>query len=101
MRIEHYSVEKLKREVRSIVAKYLATDAYKIFFFGSRARDDNFSGADIDLGIEGPEDLEPELKFKIEEELDELPTLYKFDFVDFRKVSDGFRKEAMEHVEYV
>jgi hypothetical protein len=34
------------------------------------------------------------------EEPDNLPTLYSFDVVDFRKVSPGFREEALKEVEY-
>jgi len=38
---------------------------------------------------------------KIEEEIENLPTLYKIDIVDFEEVSDEFKKEAFKDIEYV
>jgi hypothetical protein len=101
MKIEFYPEEKLKKEIREIFSKYLDLNKYRVFFFGSRVRGDNFERADIDIGILGEEHLLPEIKFKIEEELEKLPTLYKFDLVDFSKVSDDFKKEALKFTEDV
>lgn len=101
MNIEHYNVEKLKKEIRDIMIKYLDIRDYRVFFFGSRVKNENSPRADIDLGIEGAEELKLQIKAKIEEDIDNLPTLYKFDFVDFKNVSEEFKTEAMKDVEYV
>lgn len=101
MKLENYSVKKLKKELIEILAKYLDLDQYQIFFFGSRTRGDNFPRADIDIGIEGPKEIPAEIKLKIEEEIDQLPILYKFDVIDFRNVSERFKKEALKYIEYV
>ena len=101
MQLEFYSVEELKKAVLEIVGKYLDLNLYKIFFFGSRVSRLAGSRADIDIGIEGAAEVPVEIKLKIEEELEELPTLYKLDFVDFGNVSDKFKREAMRNVEYV
>lgn len=101
MQIECYPVEKVKKEVLQIIAKYLNLRFYKIFFFGSRVKGNNFPRADIDIGIEGHEELPVRIKLDIEEELDKLPTLYKIDFVDFKNVSNDFRKEALKYREYL
>lgn len=101
MNLEFYPEEKLKKEISGIVSKYLDLSRYKIFFFGSRVKGDNFARADIDIGIEGPEKIPVERKLNIEEEIDNLPTLYKFDVVDFSKVSSSFKKQALKHIEYV
>jgi predicted nucleotidyltransferase len=101
MRIEFYPEKKLKKEILEIVSKYLDLKKYKVFFFGSRVRGDNFPRADIDIGIKGPKPIPPEIKFKIEEELEELPTLYKFDLVDFSEVAEDFKEEALRFIEYV
>lgn len=101
MRLEYYSQEKLKKEILGIVGKYLDLSEYKIFFFGSRVRGDNFPHADIDIGIEGPREIPPGIKLQIEEEIDSLPCLYKFDIVDFSIVCESFRKESLKEVEYV
>ncbi len=101
MKLEFYPSEKLKREILEIISKYLDLNTYKVFFFGSRVRGDNFAGADIDIGIEGPYEIPSKIKLLIEEEIDELPTLYKFDIVDFKKVTDEFKREASKYLEYV
>ena len=101
MKLENYSEKKLKKEISNIVRKHLDLNKYKVFFFGSRVRGDNFERADIDLGIDGPEELSPSIKLKIEQEIENLPTLYKIDVVDFKKVSDKFKKQALKNIEYV
>ena len=101
MKIEFYPEEKLKKEILEIVGKYLDLKKYKVFFFGSRVRGDNFPRADIDIGILGPEPVPAKIKFQIEEELEKIPTLYKFDLVDFREVSEDFKKEVLKNIEYV
>ena len=101
MQIEFYPNEKLKREILEIVKKHLDTRLWRVFFFGSRVRGDNFPRSDIDIGIEGPKSIPIKTKYKIKDDLENLPTLYKFDFVDFKNVSEKFRKEALKNVEYV
>jgi len=101
MKLEFYPVKKLKKEILNIVGEYLDLKEYKVFFFGSRVKGKNFPRADIDIGIKGPKPISPEIKFKIEEAIEELPTLYKFDLVDFSEVSADFEKEALKSIEYV
>jgi predicted nucleotidyltransferase len=101
MRLEFYPEEKLKKQIINIIGKYLDLSSYRVFFFGSRVKRDNFPRSDIDIGIEGPDEISAKTKLEIEEELDNLPTLYKFDLVDFKNVSLEFRREALKHVEYV
>lgn len=101
MKIENYTEEKLKREIKEIVGKYLDLNKYKVFFFGSRVKGNNFNVSDIDIGIAGPEKISSEVKMGIEEEMDELPTLYTFDIVDFSSVSEDFKEEALKTIEYV
>ena len=59
MKIEFYSEKKLKKEILRIIGKYLDLKKYKIFFFGSRVRGDNFPRADIDIGIEDRKQFPP------------------------------------------
>jgi len=74
MRLEYYSVDKLKKEILEILGKYLDLSKYKVFFFGSRVRGNSDERADIDIGIEGPE-IPAYAKLEIEEELENLPIL--------------------------
>ena len=101
MKLEHYPLPKLKTEIKNIVKKYLNLKEYQVFFFGSRVRGDNFKRADIDIGLKGPSVIPPALKFKIKEDLERLPTLYKFDLVDFKAVPSKFKKEALKYVEKI
>jgi predicted nucleotidyltransferase len=100
MRLEYYPEDKLKKEILEILGKYLDLSKYKVFFFGSRVSGAGDSHSDIDIGIEGPE-IPAYAKLEIEEELENLPILYKIDFVDFNNVSDKFKKFAKEHIEYL
>ncbi len=101
MKLEYYPVEKLKDEIIAIAGKYLNLADYKIFFFGSRVRGDNFQRADIDIGIEGENPLPAAVKLQIKDDLDALPTLYKFDLVDFAAVSTEFKYGALKNVELI
>jgi len=101
MKLEHYPEKKLKKEILEIVGKKLDLKKYKVFFFGSRVSGDNFPRSDIDIGIEGKKEVPTVVRMEIEEEIEKLPTLYKFDVVDFKTVSEKFRKEALKNIEYV
>lgn len=72
--------------------------AYKIFLFGSRASGEAHDHSDIDIGIEGPTPVSESVLSDIREELEELPTLYTIDVVDFSRVPDKFRAVARERV---
>jgi len=100
MRLEYYSVDKLKKEILEILGKYLDLSKYKVFFFGSRVSGSGDSRSDIDIGIEGPE-IPAYAKLEIEEELENLPILYKIDFVDFNNIDEDFKKIAKKYVEYI
>jgi len=101
MKLENYSERKLKKEIKEIIGSYLDLKEYKIFVFGSRVKENNFPRADIDIGIEGAEETPVGVVSDIKEELDKLPTLYKFDVIDFKTVSEKFKKEAKKKIEYV
>lgn len=101
MKLEHYSLKNLKQQISEIIKRHLVSKDYRVFFFGSRVKGDNRERADIDLGIEGPTEIPPRLKFEILDELEQLPLLYKIDLVDFKNVSPKFRQEALKHLEYV
>jgi uncharacterized protein len=100
MKLEYYPVEKLKEDILKILSKYLDLSQYKVFFFGSRVKGNADERADIDIGIEGPE-IPSHIKLEIEEELENLPILYKIDFVDFNNVDEDFKKIAKKYVEYI
>jgi predicted nucleotidyltransferase len=99
MRLECYSSEKLGKEILDIIGKYLDLDTYKVFFFGSRISGTGDERSDIDIGIDGPGPVPPVLLSDIRDEIDDLPTLYKIEIVDFKMVSQEFREVALQHME--
>lgn len=99
MQIKYVDEHQLKRQIVSAISKHLLLKKYKIFLFGSRVRGDNFPRSDVDIGIEGPVAISAEVKIALEEELDNLSTLYTFELVDFRNVSEKFRDEALKYTE--
>lgn len=101
MRIEFYPASKLKKEISDIVGKYLDLSEYKIFFFGSRVSGKGDERSDIDVGIEGSEEIPHEIMSKIKEDIENLRILYKIEVVDFQNISSDFHKVASVHREYL
>jgi len=99
MRLEHYSVEKLKKEILQIVGKHLDLNQYRVFFFGSRVSGRADERSDIDVGIEGPRPVHSGAMLEIEEEVENLPTLYKIDVVDFHDVGEKFKQVTKQYRE--
>ena len=101
MKFKHYSVERLKKEIRQITNKYLDLKDYKIFFFGSRVAGRGNERSDIDVGIEGNEPIPANIMFKIKDDIENLKTLYKIEFVDFKSVAPDFQKVALQYIEEI
>lgn len=102
------SETKIKTQLKAIIHKYLKSDDYKTFIFGSRAtgqlsraslRVRSFS--DFDLGILGREKIPGHLLEKIREDLENSSIPYKIDVVDFNKVSPEFRSLALRKIKYL
>jgi predicted nucleotidyltransferase len=74
---------------------------YKIFLFGSRAKGVNTKKSDFDIGVLGEKPLAAKAYFELESILDSLPTLLDFDLVDFSKVSDDFKEEALSNIKLI
>jgi len=98
MNLRFYPIQKLKKQILEIVGKYLDLNSYRVFFFGGRVTKKN-ERSDIDVGIEGPNPVSLQVLSKIEEEIDEIPTLYTIEIVDFKRTSSDFYKVAKEKIE--
>jgi predicted nucleotidyltransferase len=95
---ESNAVEQARRMCAEIVRRHLPDPAYKIFLFGSRARGTAHERSDIDIGIEGPAPVPYDILASIMAEIEESPTLYSVDVVDFKRAPGEFRAAALEHV---
>lgn len=101
MKLKHYSIEKLKKEILDIVGKHLDLKKYKVFFFGSRINGAGDDRSDIDVGIEGSKAISLDVLGKIKADIDNIYTLYLIDVVDFKTASDNFKKVAKKDIEII
>lgn len=101
MRLEHYPAAKLRKEILAIVARHVDSAKYRVFFFGSRVTGKGDERSDIDVGIEGQTPLPARALLDIQEDIENLPTLYKIDVVDFSRLDERFKKVAKEHSEVI
>ena len=92
------SAQDAQRLAIQIVRKHVPDRAYRVFLFGSRAEGRAHERSDIDIGIEGPGPIAHETLFAIMEEIEEAPTLYSIDVVDFKRVPERFRDVARDRV---
>ena len=75
---------------------------YKVFIFGSQANQEQLINADIDVGIESKETIGQDIISKIKYNLNESSeSLFKFDVIDFSKVTDEFKHVAMKNIEVI
>ena len=81
-----------------VIRRHVPDPVYRVFLFGSRAAGSAAERSDIDIGIEGPAPVPRLALAVIHEELEEAPTLYSIDVVDFRRVPENFRRLAQRRV---
>lgn len=91
-------------EVKLMIADVMRRNAerlrgHRVFLFGSRAEGKARQHSDFDIGVSGDEPLPLNDFFAIEDQLDDLPTLYKIDWVDFNRASPRFRERAARQIE--
>jgi len=91
--------DKLKPKIVNIIKSKLSLHKYRIFLFGSRINGTGSERSDIDIGIEAKEKIEVTKIDEIKEALEKIPTLKKFDVIDFKDVGDDFRKVALKKIE--
>lgn len=67
----------------------------KIILFGSRARGDNYSSSDVDIGIIPLGSIDEGKIALLKEKMENMNIPYKVEVVNFSEVSEEFEKEAM------
>jgi predicted nucleotidyltransferase len=82
------------REVARIARGVLRDRQYRVFLYGSWVSSGARPRSDIDIGIAGPEPVDPSAMQQIREACDILPTLYSVEIVDFARAPAAFRAEA-------
>jgi len=69
----------------------------RFFLFGSRAKGTAGEMADIDIGVIPAMDLQDELKV-IQDEIEQSFVPYSVDLVDFSKISESFKQQALKKI---
>ena len=90
--------EEIKAMIKDVISNHLSGN-YKVFLFGSQAGLSELKRADIDVGIDAGRPLTSMEESLIWNELQDLPTLYNFDVVDFKKVEKKFKDIALKKTE--
>jgi predicted nucleotidyltransferase len=93
-------------EIKARIAEVMHRNAvrlrgHRVFLFGSRVTGGARPHSDFDVGVIGDEPLPLDDFYAIEDQLDDLPTLYKIDWVDFNRVSPRFSERATQQVELI
>lgn len=83
---------------KNIVLQHIANNNFKVFLFGSRACGNEKKMSDIDIGILGNEKFPLQLKFKIQEAIEESIVPFKVDIIDFFNVDVNFKEEALKKI---
>ena len=82
----------------SVIRRHVPDPAYRIFLFGSRATGSAGERSDIDIGIEGPAPVSRAALAAVHDELEDAPTLYTIDVVDFARMPERFRRVAERQI---
>ena len=87
--------EKIEKEIKEIISRFLDFKEYQVFIFGSRVTDKAKKFSDYDIGIWGKKAVQGYILAEIEEALEESDIPYKADIVDLSLVSSDFKKVAL------
>jgi len=68
---------------------------YKVVLFGSRARGDAGPRSDFDIGVIGAVPMPLENFHHLADRFENLPTLYRIDWVDLARAGNEFRRHAL------
>lgn len=82
--------------LKQLLKQKLGPDS-QIFLFGSRAAGDFSRSSDVDIGVISP-NLDRKTIIHLKEIIAESFVPYKVDIVDFAKVDETFKKEALRSI---
>jgi len=83
--------EKYKKILLDII--YTVLPGCEVYLFGSRARCEHDSGADIDLAIDNKDIIERKKLSKIKEKIEETTIPLHVDLIDLNNISETLRVE--------
>ena len=86
------------REVARLARSLLGKDA-EVIWFGSWPQGKACPRSDIDMAISIGTPISPERMGVLQEEVDNLPTLYEIDIVDLQAAGPKLREQILKHGE--
>lgn len=88
---------RIEWQIKKIIYSFLP-QGYQAFLFGSRVTGKGLPYSDFDVGVTGPRPLSMRILAKIREAFEESNIPVKIDVVDFRRVSEKFKKLTLSEV---
>lgn len=85
--------------LKKILNETVPEKEFIVFMFGSRVAKNNHDRSDIDIGLWGNKTFPSELRFALEEKIENSIIPYKVELVDFSRVEEYFKKKALQHIE--
>jgi len=86
-------------ELKDLVLNELKGEKVKVFVFGSRARGDNYIASDVDIGYIPKDNFDDKKITFLKEKIENSTIPYKVQVVNFNRVSEDFKKEALKDIE--
>ena len=87
-----FDVSSVEYEIIHNVLRAYLTEEYKVWVFGSRAKNQVKYNSDLDLAIEYSDKIERKILRKIKFELEESKLAFKVDVLDLNNISEKFKK---------
>lgn len=85
--------------IKAILSKYVPN--CKIMIFGSRVNGHAKPYSDIDIAIEGSQEIVREIKTELQFAFEESDLPYRVDIVDWHGISNEFRKIILDKFEII
>lgn len=83
-------------QLREIVTDFFKNDEIKIILFGSRARGENATSSDVDIGILPSTNFDTRKIPLLEEKMGEFNIPFKVEIVNLLETSSELRQEALK-----
>ena len=93
--------EQIKGMIANVMQKFSPQlRGHRVLLFGSRAGGKARQRSDFDIGVIGDEPLPVKVFYEIDDMLENLPTLYRIDWVDLNN-APTLRQRALDHAEVI
>lgn len=90
------NLDNIINEVVKIITHFLPSD-YKIFLFGSWAKNNALDTSDIDIAILGKTKVEWDKMVQILNAKENIPTLRSIDIVDLNSKEENFKSNVLKY----